>query len=543
MRTRHRKVGWGIAIGIAALIAMGRRVAADVPSTTAPAATALNYLSVPTAAEQARAARIIDSVFKDELGQTGTAARRKLAQLWLHQAVEPGQSPANQYVLLNRAVDLAAATADTVTAMDALDQLARRFGLLPHEVCLRQIAALAKAQLAAKAPTDYAAIANAACRAMQQTLLDDDFASGQQLAGITHGAVANTKNVALAATLQAKVDEYTLFATDYQRSQSATATLKVSPDDAAAHAVVGRYLALVKNDWPEALPHLAAGDDEALRAAAKVELTRPAEPIAQIYLADRWWETSNVYNGLEQAALRHHARQWYATARAGGLSLARTEQRMIDPSGDTPLAPVEALALDGLEKAINLLPLADPIKDAVAGTWQADSHGLHVGKAKNARLALPYEPGAEYDFIVEFTRTDGTGGITMLLHDAGASFGWTMGAKSSSECRFEVVNKRIDNGNPTLTHFVIDSNVRHIAVVQVRHDRITALIDGKKVAEYKDSVKLLTRYALWKLPDEKLLGVGANNSPVTFHSIEVREITGSGKLARTELAPAPADSK
>ncbi len=58
-------------------------------------------------------------------------------------------------------------------------------------------------------------------------------------------------------------------------AKAARKTLTGQPNDAAAHAALGRYLCLSLGKWDEGLPHLAKGSDELLRAAAEQDLTAP----------------------------------------------------------------------------------------------------------------------------------------------------------------------------------------------------------------------------------------------------------------------------
>ena len=45
-------------------------------------------------------------------------------------------------------------------------------------------------------------------------------------------------------------------------------------------------------------------------------------------------------------------------------------------------------------------------------------------------------------------------------------------------------------------------------------------------------LKELSRYNLWKLPADKLSGVGAHNAKVLFHAIEIIPISGAAKPIR-----------
>jgi hypothetical protein len=66
-------------------------------------------------------------------------------------------------------------------------------------------------------------------------------------------------------------------------------------------------------------------------------------------------------------------------------------------------------------KAVNLLALADPARDAAAGSWSRRDGGLVSDAATYARLDLPWAPPEEYDVRVDFTRQSGTGDVNVML--------------------------------------------------------------------------------------------------------------------------------
>ena len=57
-----------------------------------------------------------------------------------------------------------------------------------------------------------------------------------------------------------------------------------------------------------------------------------------------------------------------------------------------------------------------------------------------------------------------------------------------------------------------------------RKDHVGALLDGKELVAHKTDYKDLSRYSVWKLGDNALCGIGANNAKVTFHTIEMVEV-------------------
>ena len=174
--------------------------------------------------------------------------------------------------------------------------------------------------------------------------------------------------------------------------------------------------------------------------------------------------------------------------------------------------------------------MVDTEKDATEGTWSKSAAAISCETSAYATLALPYVPPEEYDLSTTFTRTDGKGPIAILLASGKRSFDFCLDVKG--EARFERVNGKVAKDNPTATPVAISNNRSYRLTIEVRKDHIRALLDGKTLTEYKTDGKDLSRYNPWKLKDESLCGIGANNAKVTFQSIELTEITGKGKPAR-----------
>ncbi|MCX6899099.1 MAG: SUMF1/EgtB/PvdO family nonheme iron enzyme [Verrucomicrobia bacterium] len=196
--------------------------------------------------------------------------------------------------------------------------------------------------------------------------------------------------------------------------------------------------------------------------------------------------------------------------------------------GDTaPTADV------GWQNAINLLPLIDPAKDAVEGTWTIENGELIGDNNGFARIEIPYQPPSEYDFLVEFKQLrKGIGGCQHLAK-AGRNFTWNFfGASGSELFAFEKVGGQGMQGNPTTARLSrIELGRVYASMVQVRNGQVTAFLDGKQVSSWKTNYTDMDAYAGWKLRNPSLLGVGSQ-SRLAFRRIEIREVTGKGTFTR-----------
>ena len=229
-------------------------------------------------------------------------------------------------------------------------------------------------------------------------------------------------------------------------------------------------------------------------------------------------------------------------------------------SKGTVLASTPSLNDPAWKDAIDLMPIIDPQKDVVAGKWKKSGGGLvcemwgvrphdlraivqEEYKAGGARIEIPYQPPAEYDFRIAFTR-HGRSDVDQILSKSGKSFKWGMGNYDNRWTGFALINGKPDN--PTRADFKFEDGRAYTSEVQVRNDGLKAFVDGKLAAEWKTDYRDMSQEKFWLMRDDSLLGVGAWASEVTFTSIQVREVTGKGRFTRSApaaaIATAPAAS-
>ena len=196
-----------------------------------------------------------------------------------------------------------------------------------------------------------------------------------------------------------------------------------------------------------------------------------------------------------------------------------------------PALPVRQASSD--QRVVDLLSKVDPKRDGVSGSWKLEGGVLLSDTSENCRLELPYQPPEEYDFRIVFTRREGAAlDVYQILSQAGKSFMWVDGGKSGN-CGFGMVRGKWgpDSSNPTYAKVVQDAEpgVTHTSVVQVRKGGVQAYLDGRLVSKWKTDYSDVAMNVIWKLRDDGRLGIGTYLTSTAFHSIQVVEITGTGK--------------
>ncbi len=181
------------------------------------------------------------------------------------------------------------------------------------------------------------------------------------------------------------------------------------------------------------------------------------------------------------------------------------------------------------------MPLIDPAKDTVAGKWQLNGAGeLASDDAGEARLAVPYRPPAEYDLRIAFTLTAGSHGMKQILVGQGRQFVCGLGDFNNRAAHFETVDGRCGQSNPTTVtrDAWLQTGRRHESLVQVRKGSVKAFLDGAFATELKTDFRNVGLPNSWNVKDATLLGLASFQTGLTFHRVEVVEISGPGTFTR-----------
>jgi len=121
--------------------------------------------------------------------------------------------------------------------------------------------------------------------------------------------------------------------------RQAQARLHADPADPQAHFQVGHHYCFRENNWKKGLAYLRLSDDEALAAAAQldVDLDDAPDADAQVAVADSWYELAMQDETRRDFLVR--AAHWYRSAlpQLGGLKKLKVQKRLekidnVDPN-------------------------------------------------------------------------------------------------------------------------------------------------------------------------------------------------------------------
>ena len=116
-----------------------------------------------------------------------------------------------------------------------------------------------------------------------------------------------------------------------------------NPHDAEANALAGRYFCFEAGNWDIGLPLLAQGGDADFRAAAEMELLKPAGAAEQVELGDKWYALGKKAKQPAQQGMLARAVWWYSQAEPGlaGVTKERIAQRSDEIYFQVPEAGVD----------------------------------------------------------------------------------------------------------------------------------------------------------------------------------------------------------
>ena len=248
--------------------------------------------------------------------------RAALAKTLFEQGLDANNAPADRYVCLRTAMKDAAALGDADLALKAVDKLTTTFDVSTLEEKVGVLSTLGKM---VRAPEVAAALVTTAESLLDDALDADDFDSAKSAAQLGAGFASKAGNATLAKEFRQRVIELDQIKKEYATAAPARDTLQSKPDDPDANYVWGYYLGPIKGTFDKALPFLALGNNDSLRLVATKELTKPADPTAQVELGDSWSALAEKSKPGDKVNMQSRAAMWYSRALPKLKGIARTE--------------------------------------------------------------------------------------------------------------------------------------------------------------------------------------------------------------------------
>ena len=286
-------------------------------------------IAIPDAALLARAETVVRADLKEDYARKLPAERKAFAQRLIALGEQTVDDPPTRYVLLRDARDLATDAHAAVVMAQAIDALAKWYEI---DADAQKIAGLEKILGTSSSATSMKDVLDVAIAGSDAAFEADDF----DLAGkyATQASVAARRGQPQLGASAIEDAEYRMVQARKAKDAFAAVKpafdkLKVAPDDPEANLAAGKFRCFAQGRWEDGLKLLARGNHPALRAAAELDLTTPRAGIADVKIADLWWDFAQTVVDHDKKAAEWRARFWYIRALAGltGLPRGRAESR------------------------------------------------------------------------------------------------------------------------------------------------------------------------------------------------------------------------
>ncbi|KPJ74918.1 MAG: hypothetical protein AMS14_04570 [Planctomycetes bacterium DG_20] len=223
------------------------------------------------------------------------------------------------------------------------------------------------------------------------------------------------------------------------------------------------------------------------------------------------------------------------------LKMLSGEARLLRPGGAAAAAAPTTREEAAPElRWADLMPLVDPARDAVKGTWSRQGSALAItGPAGFGRLMFPVAPMGDYEFEVRFVRTakGPFGGVAFVFPVADGAGTLVLGVAGSKASGLEMIRGQSALSNETTVRGRGIVNGREYAVrvkvlVQETQAQLAAFLDGEPFTSWRGPVAALSVFSGWRLPKPECLGVGCQSGAIEVRSARLKMLSGEARPLR-----------
>jgi|GEM_PF-3526901 len=203
------------------------------------------------------------------------------------------------------------------------------------------------------------------------------------------------------------------------------------------------------------------------------------------------------------------------------------------------VVPLPGSKTDEWDKSINLMPMIDPKRNAIWGTWEIQDGQLVSDRSGFARIEIPFHVPQEYDFRMVFERRTGAGSVNVMLSRGGRQFRCELGGEMNTRFAFESAKpvKPAEINAQKMDALCLRNDLSYTLLVQVRAEGAKAFLDGKPILTWDTDYADIGLSPYWKLRNTLRLGVGSHECETIFRRMELLEVSGKGSKKDYQLPP------
>lgn len=488
-------------------------------------------LPIPEEAAQEQAKLDLATELEAAVAAKSAPELADVGQMLIAHAIREDDAPAEQYVLLEAAVEaghrLATINGNLRLADEALAELQRRFHFDPFP---QREATLQAASGFAKSPADRMELARSWAGLAVEAMHNDDPAAAERCADRAVATAKPLGNPFLIVRMQSLQEHLKLSAQSYdeyaalvQSFHEAIATGDLSDETLAANWA--RFACLCLNDWDHYLAAWAAGamlaEPPEGAALAAEDIARPRDPAKQFALAEAWWQFANERTlEIESLNAKGRAAYWYQMSAA---ELPSADRETAWARCDEVLQA--ELPID-FSRPVELLPAVELQRHLAAGYWWQENGGLETQMEQaDALFRLPVAPNGSYELQIECTIKKGRR-LDVILPVGTRRTGLVVdgGQGNATGLSDAGPGGPVDNGTAVAADALLDGK-RHTLLIRVETDAdaeeaaLDVQLDGRPWITWQGEAATL-RYPSLLSADG--LACGAPETVAVFHSIRLR---------------------
>ena len=474
-----------------------------------------------------------------------------------------GDKPA-EYVLFEMSREVAASAGDSKVAMQAIDELDKRFQVQAVKLRADTIATAAKSDVddSVKKETVRQGLA-----VIDQLLTENNPTEADRLVTGLLAVTENLNEAGQIAELTKRRNQGRQLLDNQKATQEARKTLLENPEDTDAALTLGKHFAFDQGDWQRGLPLLAAGSDEKLKSLAENEIAVPTLLIDRKRVADGWFALGESSDGIAAEHLKARAAMWYEKIKddVKGLTKAQVERRLEDlesfkVSGGTVYKPVRNKTAvvnrspqntptnPSTAKPIDLLSAVNIERDRLHGAWRLSDGQLFSPTTYGAVLKLPATVPDEYQLAFDVERKSGKNAFVVGLVSNGRQFQATLGYDERRPNWGHVsALEDLDRGrvtssqNTTTTKgYPFRDSGRSKVICTVKKNQVTVTVDGKQTINFQGDAARLSLPSYWRTRVKTHPGLWVGSYACAF-AISKIELTPLTQPATPEASGATVD--
>jgi hypothetical protein len=209
-----------------------------------------------------------------------------------------------------------------------------------------------------------------------------------------------------------------------------------------------------------------------------------------------------------------------------------------------PVGDIEAIGLPRDPRPIDLLRRLDVARDSISGKWTMDGAALVSPVQNRGRVQAPVVPPTNYNLrlTVEATVPRMLGpakiadslfiGIQVMGRPCYVALNAFGDLEGGPYAGLDAIEGRRTHQTRLYTGRVLEMNKVTNILVRVRGPAVEVLIDDKPLFSWEDDPAKLSVYESWRLPNPRMLGLGAHLTGYRITRWELTQIDHPQPLAR-----------